>query len=263
MTNEELIEELEEVERNIQRINGEYKDTEKWYRVRKIQRELEYFDVTITKNNELNIYYDCSRLFGMHIITRVDEQLIVCPMMTLYTIVSYRIQKAKKYCRKEMYNKLQKERQQLGNIVREVCTQEFAQSDCIITRADLKKLKRFIQCAEPQLYHCVGEIGEVSTEVVPSDADKLQKIREIYQSFKIGTKYVCYYDEIMEEEVKISIDSTDNAYAIMAFLSAVYLETIAWLKEYEPSGQWCPIVPWKLLQELRMIIGEMFFSPKR
>lgn len=263
MTNEELIKGLEKVERNINQIKGQYEDTKRWRSVYKIQQELEFFHITITENHELDIYYCSNSISGMHIISKINEQIIVYPLMILYASVLYRVRNAKKHCKKRMYSKLLKEKEYLGNIVREVCTQAFEESNCIITKGYLNVMRKFLNSAVPQLNHYAGEIGEVSTKVVPSEADKLNKIRSIYKSFKVGTKYVYFYDEILDKETKIPIDSTDTAYAIMIFFSEAYTESIMWLKEYDPLGQWCLLVPWKLIQELRYIIERRFFSNER
>ena len=124
----------------------------------------------------------------------------------------------------------------------------------------MKQIKVFIKDAITQLYHCAGPIGEFSTKVVLEDAEKLKNIRAIYESFKIGKKYVYFYDEILKREVKINIDSKEFAYAVMMLYAVAYSETILWLKEYDPSGQWCPLVEWKVIQDFRMLLGDIFFK---
>ncbi len=183
---------------------------------------------------------------------KIEEQEIVLPLMIFYTNISYNVLQAKPYITKKEYEKLCIEKQKIGEAIRKMCVHEF--SKMIVTRGKLKIIAKFLKWSIPQLYHCRGEIGEYSEEFDLQEARSLTKIRTIYKSFKVGTKWVYYHDEILGVDRKIPIDSAETAYAVSMLFCQSYVASIIWLKKYAPSGQWCPLVPWKIIQEFNMEI---------
>ena len=251
MTNEKIIQGMQSIADNICKINEEYNKSKRWRRVFAIQEEITSFKMQKTEE-DLYIYYN-SACIGVY---NLNKQEIVYPFMMLYTNVLYKMNKAKVCCEISDIEELQKQIDSLGAIIHEVCNAEF--EDFIISSQNVKQIKVFIKEAVAQLYHCAGPIGEFSTKVVPEDAEKLKNIREIYESLKVGRKYVYFYDEILKKVVKINIDSKEIAYAIMMLYARAYSETIIWLKEYDPSEQWCPLVAWKVIKDFEMLLRTIF-----
>lgn len=135
--------------------------------------------------------------------------------MTLYTGFIYRMMQAKPYVTRNMYEKLYEQKRRLGQTIRIMCTTGY--TDSVITRRQCRIFKEFFIKAVNQLHHCVEEIEEYSTEIIPEDSKRLKSIRKIYESFKIERKYVYFYDEILKENIRISIDSPDLCYAIIFY----------------------------------------------
>lgn len=258
MSNEEFLRVLEEVSKSITTImlKCHYKEHEKRRKsLRKISEAIDFFHFKVTPTGILDVYYD-NYILSIGGRYKQEDQRVVLPLMILYTNISYSVLKAKKNVTKQTYEKLCVEKQKIGNAIRQMCVKEF--QDCVVTKRNLKNVANFLKWSIPQLYHCIGEIGEYSERVEPKDARKLSKIRATYKSFKVGTKYVYYHDEITEEDRKIPIDSPETAYAVCMLFCECYTTSLIWLKEYDPSGQWCPIVPWNIINKFTGMMCKLF-----
>lgn len=256
MSGEEFLRLLEEVKENLRIIEGGYKDTKKWKKLNKITSEVDYFNFRILQDGTIDIYYDSDNMLSMIGYFQLEDQKIVLPLMSFYTNISCKILDAKLYINKKEYERLCVEKQKIGEAVRKMCVREF--SEIVVTKEKLKRIKRVLEWSIPQLYHCIGKIGEYSEEFNLQSARKLSKIRSIYQSFKVGTKWVYYYDEILGTNRKIPIDGAETAYAVSMLFCTSYTTSIIWLKKYYPSGQWCPVVPWNILQRFAEEIYELY-----
>ena len=250
MTNEKIIQGMQSIADNICKINGEYNESKRWHKVFSIQEEITSFKIQ-ELHEDLYIYYS-SGCMGKY---NLSKQEIVYPFMMLYTNVLYKMNRAKVYVEVAEYEELQKQIDSLGVIIHEVCNVKF--EDDIINTEKVKQIKVFIKDAIAQLYHYAGPIGEFSTKVVLEDAEKLKNIRAIYESFKIGKKYVYFYDEILKREVKIKLDSKKVVYAIMILYARAYSETIILVEECEKRKQW-PLRAWNVIKDFEMLLRPIF-----
>lgn len=253
MTNQEFIWKIADIRKNIRDMNGDFKETERWHKVSKLSEELEYFHIESDKKKYFRIHYG-NNIMSYHGYVSRNDSNIIYPLMLLYTNVVYRMQVLKTCVTSEMYKELCKEKVRLGTAIRTICTTELYSTE--LTQVYL--VERFIERAVKQLHHCVGKIGEYSEEVCPEDSEKLRKIRKIYESFRIDKGYVWFYDEILRRNTRISLNSPSFNYAVMILFSRVYGKTIRWLWKNYPSGQWCPISPWKVIQEFEALHWKMF-----
>lgn len=260
MKNEEFLRILEETEQNLfmiaEEFQGHIEGRDSHRAISKIIGEIDFFHLE-TRNNIWDIYYD-NNILGIAGIYRENDQRLVFPLMLFYTNIFYYTLKAKQFVSKSTYERLSTERKKLGKAIREACCFDF--EDIVFTKEKYEKIKSFIEFSISRLYHCVEDIGECSIRVVEKDAKKLKKIRDIYQSFRIGDEFIIFYDEILRKNVKILMNSSQGAYAITMLFCKVYVETVLWLKKYYPDGQWCPVVPWDVLQRFRMLLQSMYYE---
>ncbi len=254
MTNQEFIREVVEVSKNIRNINGKFEETKRWHKVSKLSEELEYFHIQSDEKDCFEIYYE-NNIVGYHGYVSRKYQNIIYPLMLLYTNVVYRMRQLKPYASLDMYKALYNEKTRLGKAIRTMCTNSELQNTVPL---QVSLVEQFIQRAVKQLHHCVGKIGEYSEELYPEDSEKLRQIRKMYESFKIGEGYVSFYDEILRRNTRIPINSPSFNYAVMLLFSRVYGKTLLWLWKNYPSGQWCPISPWKVIREFESIHWKMF-----
>ena len=253
MTNQEFIWEIADIRKNIRDMNGGFEESKRWHKVSKLLGELEYFHIESDKKDYFEIYYE-NRIIGYQGYVSRNDSNIIYPLMLLYTNVVYRMQELKPYVTSEMYKELCKEKVRLGEAIRTICTTELYSKE----PPQVYLVKHFIERAEKQLHHCVGKIGEYSEEVCLEDSERLREIRKIYESFKIGEKYVSFYDEILRRNTRISLNSPSFNYAVMLLFSRVYGKTVQWLWKNYPDGQWCPISPWKVIKEFEALHWKMF-----
>lgn len=260
MKNEEFLRILERTEQNLFMMTEEFQwNTEgknSHRAISKIIGEIDLFHLE-TKNDIWDIYYDNS-ILGIIDIYRENDQRLVIPLMILYTNIFYYIRKAKQFVSKSTYERLSAEKKKLGKAIRKACCFDF--EDVVFTKEKYEKIKSFIEFSISRLYHCIEDIGECSTIVVEKDAKKLKRIRNIYQSFQIEDQSIIFYDEILRKRVKISMNSSQGAYAITMLFCRAYVETVPWLKKNYPNGQWCPVVPWDVLQRFRMLLEKMYYE---
>lgn len=255
MKQKEFITQLEEVKWKIQMLRFECKDKSVDDTFYKLREALESFKVELLEDGTLRIHYDNS-IMGVGGNYKPENQSVVLPLMILYTKFSYSMLRAGEYIPDDIYSKACAQKEILGEAIREICIQDF--EECVITSSKVKQFKRFLKWVRPQLYHIAGSINEYSERVVTEDAEKLKDIREIYEDFKIGYRYIYFYDEIAKEKVKIPIESPEAAYAVMIMYARAYNVTMPWLKEYCPTGEWCPLVPWNVLNKFRMLLEDLF-----
>ena len=211
-----------------------YEKTKQYRRFSKISETLEYFHVSfLEEKNCLDIDYENSiiPLGGFY---PLEEQIVVLPLLLLYTNFSCYTLQSQKYVSEEIYENLCIEKQNLGNAIRKMCICNFKKR--IITPTKVQKIKDFLSWAKPQLYHIAGKIGEYSEEIIPKEAEMLKEIREVYESFQIDDNSIDFYDEILKKTIKISIDSSQTGYAIAMLFCEAYTISIPWLKQYSPNG---------------------------
>lgn len=256
MSNEGFLRVLEDVQKSIDKIMGKYQDTKRWKSLNEVMEAIEFFRVRITKDGSLDIYYD-NEIFSVVGYFKPEEQKIVAPLMSLYTNISYYVLKAKSHVTKRTYEKLCVEKQKMGVAIREICVQDF--TDCVITKEKVKYVKSFLEWAIPQLYHCVEENEERYSERFElEDARKLKKIREVYKSFRVGRKYVYYYDEIISKNKKIPIDSPEVAYAISMLFCESYAVSVNWLNKNAETGYWEFYVPEKIISRFQYLLSIIY-----
>ncbi len=254
MTNQEFIREVVDVSKNIRDINGEFEETKRWCKVSKLSEELEYFQIQSNESDYFEIYYENNIIGYQGYVSRKDPNIIY-PLMLLYTNVAYRMRQLRPYADSDMYKALYKQKARLGKAIRTMCTNEEIQNTVPL---QVPLVEQFIQRAVKQLHHCVGKIGEYSEEVYPEDSERLKQIRKMYESFKIGEEYVSFYDEILRRNTRISLHSPSFNYAVMLLFSRVYGKSLLWLWKNYPSGHWCPISPWKVIQESEALHWKIF-----
>lgn len=253
MTYGEFIKELTNIESNIRKINGNWEKTNRWEAVSRIESELSSFRMTVIREDYVYISYE-NYISSMGGYFQRNDAKLICLLMILYTNVLYYTVKAKGFVNTTMYNDLCKEKARLGKSIYQMCTTGYEDKDGSLSKNQCNVIKKFIDDSIPQLHHCTGPIGEYSIKVIPEDSERLKEIRDIYESFKIKRKYAYFYDEILNENKKVPINSVEFIYAIMMFFSQVYVESIIWLKKYDPTKMWCPITVWKIIKELRELL---------
>lgn len=256
MTNNEFARLLEQRKEKIRKIIGPFRGNKQWYELVKIAEEMEMFNFYNLADGTVEIYY-MNSIQSIHGLYKEGEQAIVFPLIIFYTNISYYIMSAKEYATKNVYEILCKEKQKMEQEIREMCMQQFEK--CVITPIKCKRMNNFVKRAISQLYHCIDFNGGYSTKVIEKDAEELKEIRKVYETFKVGRKYIYFYDSILKENVKILIDSPDSAYAISILFCDVYITSVLWLKEYDPTEQWCPIVPWKLIIDFRALLSNLYY----
>lgn len=258
MKNEEFLRIVEETKRNLFVMQGDFRGylekKEKYRAIGKIIDAIEFFHLEI-RDNSWNIYYD-NYIVAMAVIYQKNDQRLVFPLMILYTNISYYTLRAKPFVSKNTYERLCGEKKKIGEAIRQICYFDF--ENVIFNKEKHEKIKKFIEFSIRRLYHCIENIGEYSTEVVEEDAKKLEKIRRIYQSFQIKNEVIVFYDEILGKRVKIATDSPQSAYAVSMLFCRAYVGTVSWLKKQYPSGQWCPVVPWSVLEDFRVMLEKMY-----
>ncbi len=255
MSNEEFLLVLEEVKGKIATIGRRCRGEKQLTAVFKIEDEIDSFQFQIGQGY-VEIYYDNKNIPIVKRYT-AKEQGIVFPLMLLYTNVAYYVLQAKSHLTKRIYELICAEKQKLGEAIRKICMQDF--EECVITKEKVEKLKAYVNWVIPQLHHCSGEMDEYSERFDLQDSRKLKKVRGVYRSFMVDTKHIYYHDEIMGEDMKILVNSPMTAYVVSMLFCESYITSITWLKKYEPTRQWCLLVPWNIITTFQELITKLYY----
>ena len=202
------------------------------------------------KDGQINIYYDNKRFPFAG--TFKEREIIILAMMILYTDFSYKVLKSEKYVSEAVFDEFMTARIYLAKIVEEICMSIDVKE--LTSENNLKMLKEFLRRNKQRLYIC-GKSAK------PERAEGIVGIREVYQNFKIRGEYIYFYDILSETKQKIRIEY-GYTFALTNLYANAYLTTVIWLQEIDPSGQWCFCVPWNVLQDLRMVLENMFHDLK-
>lgn len=202
------------------------------------------------KDGQIDIYYE-NNLFPFAG-TFKEREIIILAMMILYTDFSYKVLKSEKYVSEAVFDEFMTARIHLAKIVEEICMSIDVKE--LTSENNLKMLKEFLRRNKQRLYIC-GKSAK------PERAEGISRIREVYQNFKIRGEYIYFYDILSETKQKIRIEY-GYTFALTNLYANAYLTTVIWLQEIDPSGQWCFCVPWNVLQDLRMVLENMFHDLK-
>lgn len=147
----------------------------------------------------------------------------------------------------------------LGRILREQSLYGIKPNIEFQTEKFHKEFKDFIEIAISALGHKYDQIGHLTNFYDPKEAEELKHIRSIYEKISFEDDAIGYFDYIAQVYKTVNIKNTvEIQYMIMNLYVNAYITSVLWLKNDDPTGQWCPATPWQLLIKLKLMIQNYF-----
>jgi len=230
---EELKELLKNVADELEDLRGEYEESKRWRKINNLVEEIELFHIN---QEEFSVYYD-NIIMPMEV--RVLDYEIVCPVMIFYTNFCRRILETKCCVTVEEYELILEQKEQVEKAVYGMCSKEFEST--AVTVEKLKKIAGVLRNGKMQL-----KLQQSSN----SECVKFQNVMTQYEKFKIGKKYVYYYDAIVGKDEKCEISSTKVTYAVWMSFYNIYIATLQYVFRF-PDAEWEFFVPWNAYMRLR------------
>lgn len=192
---------------------------------------------------------------------KYNEAILVYALLSDYGRIYYR---AKKLCKEinksEITEEFEKHIQRIGKSIREkALSEELEKVKNFNCEKFCDEFQQLITLGIKALYHKNDKIGKITFKINPKEGKELKEIRRIYEQLKFFEDKIVFYDCIMEQYAEVpKNDSRKLQYMACCVFIDIYTSSILWLRKEDPSQQWCPKVPWQLLEAYRMLLDKFF-----